>query len=263
MHSAIYQGRVRHRRFWPTKNRFSYSVFMMYIDLDEIDEVLNCSWLWSSANWRPARFVRKDFYGNPEEGLADSIRALVKTATGQAHTGATRMLANLRYFGYLINPITCYYCFNKDETLKNIVLEVTNTPWNESQTYVLTCDPDRPVQRIEFDKQLHVSPFNPMNMQYQWKSRIPGRQLSFNLDTMKDNEKHMDATLVLDRVELSGLSMALVLVKKPVMTLKVVCAIYWQAAVLLVKKTPLFWYSETKVEVEAGNANEKEKMTNS
>ncbi|MFT5502703.1 MAG: DUF1365 family protein [Gammaproteobacteria bacterium] len=263
MHSAIYQGRVRHRRFSPTTNRFSYSVFMMYIDLDEVDEVLNSSWFWSSGNWRPARFVRKDYYGDPEEKLVDSIRALVKETTGQVHTGATRMLSNFRYFGFLINPITCYYCFNDDETLKNIVLEVTNTPWKESQTYVLNCDPDRSVQRIEFDKRLHVSPFNPMNMQYLWKSRYPGNQLSFNLDTMKDNEKHMDATLVLDRFEINSLSMALVLIKKPVMTVKVVCAIYWQAIILLIKKTPLYWHPEPMVESKAINVNEKEKMTDS
>ena len=245
MHSAIYEGFVRHRRFVPHAHRFCYPVFMMYLDLDELDEVFAQSRLWSQRPWRPARFRRADFLGDPAVPLKQAVGERIFEATGERHDGPVRLLANLRYLGYLINPIAVYYCYDRDERLRYLISEVTNTPWGERVSYVLRCDPAQAYQRIEFDKQMHVSPFNPMAMSYRWCSNDPARGLSLNLEARCDGETHVDATLALRRREIDRASLNRTLLRYPWMTARVAGAIYWQALKLWLKKTPFFDHPAT------------------
>ena len=240
MHSAIYQGVLRHRRFQPRTHRFSYRVFMMYLDLDELDQVLAMSPLWSRARLHPARFQRSDFLGDPEVPLKQAVCDEIHAQTGIRHEGSVRLLANLRYFGFNINPIACYYCFDAEESLRFIVAEVTNTPWGERQSYVLRCDPKRRYQRIEFSKQMHVSPFNPMEMKYNWCNNQPDKMLTLHLETESENEIHVDATMALKRREIDPTALASVLLQYPWMTAKVAVSIYWQAVKLWWKRNPIY-----------------------
>ncbi len=240
MDSAIYRGTLRHRRFTPNTHKFSYPVFMMYLDLDELDEVFAKSPWWSHKPWRPARFERKDFLGDPKVPLKQAVQAAILKHTGHWHQGPIRLLANLRYFGFNINPISCYYCFDDSDALRYIVVEVTNTPWKERQSYVLTCDPKQRYQKNKFEKLMHVSPFNPMQMNYLWCSNTPQRLLSLNLQTQCNGEIHTDATLVLKRHEINSASLAGILARHPGMTAKVVLNIYWQALRLWLKSNPIY-----------------------
>lgn len=213
---------------------------MMYLDLDELDQVLSRSPLWSKKPWRPARFRRADFLGDADIPLKQAVRERIHAATGQWHDGPVRMLANLRYFGFNINPICCYYCFDADRALRFIVVEVTNTPWDERQSYVLECDPEQRFQRIDFHKQMHVSPFNPMDMRYRWCSNNPAAILSLNLEAEQGEEVHMDATMALKRREICAASLAGILLQHPWMTAKVAASIYWQALKLWFKRNPIY-----------------------
>jgi len=240
VHSAIYKGALRHRRFLPHEHRFSYQVFMMYIDLAELESMMRVSPLWSEKSWRPARFERSDFLGDADLPLDQAVRNKIFEETGERHCGPIRMLANLRYFGFIMNPITCYYCFDEDENLQSIVAEVTNTPWKERQSYVLKCDPEKRMQRISFNKKMHVSPFNPMDMIYRWRSNTPSKVLSLNLETEHRGERYLDATLALRRREIDAGSLAAILAEHPWMTAKVMSSIYWEAMKLGFKKTPFY-----------------------
>jgi len=240
VHSAIYKGWLRHRRFLPRQHRFSYRVFMMYLDLDELETVFNLSPLWSEKSWRPVRFQRSDFLGDADIPLDQAVRQRIQEETGHWHQGPIRILTNLRYFGFIINPITCYYCFDENEKLQTIVTEVTNTPWNDRVSYVLRCDPEKRFQRITFDKQMHVSPFNPMDMKYRWTSNNPAQMLTLNLETECGRQNHVDATMALSREEITAGSLNRILLLHPWMTAKVAGSIYWQALKLWLKKVPFY-----------------------
>lgn len=240
LQSAIYKGWVEHRRFSPTTHKFRYQVFMMYLDLSELDEVFKGSRCWSVGKSNLAWFKREDYLGDARDPLDLAVRKKVQEETGYYPTGPVRMLTNLRYFGFIFNPITCYYIFNSSEQLEYVVAEVTNTPWKERVAYVLPCDPLRKRQRIYFEKEMHVSPFNPMNIRYEWANNSPAEKLVVHMRNWCEAQKNFDATLSLTRKEISPLSLAKTLAAHPFMTFKVVATIYWQALKLWLKRTPTY-----------------------
>jgi len=240
VNSRIYEGLVRHRRHAPRPHAFQYRVAMPFLRLDEIPELLDATRFWSARGRAPAEFRRGDFLGDPAQSLEDAVRARIREATGAVHHGPIYLLANLRYFGCSMNPIACYYCFDEQETqLRYLVAEVTNTPWRERHSYVLHGPAAGRTLRAEFDKELHVSPFNPMAMHYHWRSNSPGRRLFIHLENHRDGERVFDATLALAAQELTPASLDRLLLRYPLMTARVGLAIYWEALKLFLKGLPL------------------------
>jgi len=259
--SAIYTGKIRHRRFSPKAHAFEYRVFMMYLDTRELDDILALSPFWSTRKWAPASFVRNDFHisNNCADGIQKSqsvdeaVRATVLARTGLNITGPIRMLANLRYWGFNMNPLSTYYCFDDSGNhLLAILAEVHNTPWNERHSYVLTGEDFSKKQQVVFNKQFHVSPFNPIAMDYRWHSTTPAQTLAIHLENWQQDKKIMDATLTLEREPITATSLNNILIRFPWMTVKVIAAIYWQALKLWCKGIPLFNHPTSKNTVSVG-----------
>ncbi len=242
MHSCIYKGTISHKRRGHAANAFRYSLFMMYMDLAEIDTLFDDYWFWSSRRPAPARFRRSDHYGAATQPLDQSIRDVVENAAGERPGGPIRLLTHLSYFGFCFNPLSVYYCYDSDERLQHVVLEVSNTPWREQHCYVLSADKAVAAEqhRFSFDKRFHVSPFLPMDMQYRCRVTTPGDMLYVALDNYRDNNKIFGSHLSLQRREINHRSMAATLLSDPFMTARVVALIHWQAGKLWFKKAPVY-----------------------
>jgi len=244
MHSALYLGRVRHRRFAPRAHAFEYRLFMAYLDLAELERVFRGRWLWSARRPALAWFRRADYLGDPGVPLDEAVRARVAQATGRRPAGPIRMLTHLRYFGLSFNPVTFYYVFDAADTrVETVVAEVTNTPWNERHVYVLaneTNEGSGATRRHRVAKRFHVSPFMPMDIGYDWRFSTPGETLSVHMENHRQGAKLFDATLALERRPLTGASLARALAFFPLITAKVVAAIYWEALRLWAKRVPFY-----------------------
>jgi len=245
--SCLYVGQVRHRRFTPKQHHFSYKLFLMYLDLSELPSVFDRFWLWSIEKVNIASFRRNDHLGDKKLSLETSVRNHIEDETGRRPQGSIRLLTNMSYFGFKFNPVSFYYCYDKDDkALEFIVAEVNNTPWGEQYCYVLDSNDnqstnihsDNGFHRYHESKRFHVSPFMPMDMQYDWRFSTPGEKLSVHMENYQHDKKVFDATLKLTSREITGSNLALTLIQFPMVTLKIVLAIYYQALRLWLKRIP-------------------------
>jgi DUF1365 family protein len=251
--SAVYEGWVRHRRFEPVAHEFRYRHWLMYLDLDELPELLDPYPLFSARRPAPARFRREDFMGEPGRPLAECARDAVEAETGRRPAGPVRLLAGLRQLGHSFNPVSFYYCFDAGgEEVAAIVADVNNIPWGERHAYVLARGAATgPVLSDRLDKRLHVSPLMGMDQTYAFRATEPGARLTVQIESRQrrhgegaDEEagagKAFDATLSLRRRELSRGLLLRMLGRQPATSLQVVARIYGQALRLRLKGAHYF-----------------------
>ena len=242
MKSALYEGRVRHRRFTPVTHEFEYRIFYAYLDLAEFPEALDRLPGWSARRPAIARFAREDHLGDPEIPLDVSIRDLVQEQCGTRPSGPIRVLALPRTLGVAFNPVSFFYCFADDESLTHIVAEVDNTPWGERHCYAVDVARDDfgtgRAMRFRVPKVFHVSPFHPMSQEYEWRFTKPGDSLVVHMENWEEGAVRGDATLTLRRKELSRANATRALIRHPAMAMTVLAGIYAQAARLWLKGAP-------------------------
>jgi DUF1365 family protein len=244
MHSALYTGRLRHRRYAPRPHAFDHRLFMAWLDLAELDRVFSGRWFWSTKRPALAWMKRADYLGDAALPLDEAVRAHVARETGVRPAGPVRLLTHLRMFGHCFNPVSLYYCYDASgERVETVLAEITNTPWNERHAYVLPAASSigrGSALRFRFDKAFHVSPFLPMDLGYDWRFSTPGARLAVHMENFQGGLKVFDATLALERREITGAALAGALTRFPLMTVQVLGAIYWQALRLWMRRTPFY-----------------------
>jgi DUF1365 family protein len=241
----MYEGRLRHARRGPTRHQFGYRLYMLYLDLDEIDTRLPLGPLrLGRAGW--LSFFRGDYLGDPAKPLKGEVLDLVESRLGCRPAGPVRLLTQVRSLGYVFNPVSFYYCFAADgATLEAIVGEITNTPWQERHAYVLRAEAGE--VRASFPKAFHVSPFFAMTQRYRWVLTTPGDTLRVTMVNEEAGREVFSASLALERRALTAAALWRMALRQPFMAWRVQVGIYVQAFRLWRKRTPYFAHPGTPV----------------
>lgn len=234
---ALYEGWVSHRRSQPLEHAFRYRMSWVFLDLDHLAEAFQGRWLWSCNRPAVAWLRRGDHLGDAVTPLAEATRQLVR-AQGIDADGPVCLMTQLRYWGFVMNPVSFYFCYAADrQTLRAVVAEVHNTPWGERHCYVLPIDESHSASTW-LDKQFHVSPFMPIDQQYRWQVAPPGESLRLRIANFEQGRRQFSASLSLRRRPWSALELHRALWLYPLMTQRIFAAIYWQALRLWWKGAP-------------------------
>lgn len=245
--SCIYSGTVWHGRRTPVRHEFRYRLQFLYVNLDDFDTIFQNRWLWSTTKPRPGGLRRADFPGNPKEPIAESIRRLLRAAGQSVDEGDNIFLLTLpRICGFVFNPLSLFYSFSADGTLRNVVADVRNIPWFESHVYVLSSEHMATHnERTPTTKTFHVSPFLPMNLTYRWQIHTPSETLRMGIEVVQEENEVLQTTLNLKRQEITSWNLAKILACRPWGSFAVPVQIYWEAAKLWWKGCSYFPHPNT------------------
>jgi hypothetical protein len=239
--TAIYQGRLRHRRLREVEHSFEYRIWMLLVDLDELPEIFDRHPLWSARRPAPVRFRRSDYLGDLVVPLPDAARDLVERRTGHRPGGPVRLLTMARTLGVGYNPVSFYYLYGDGgESVQAMIAEVTTTPWGERHCYVIERSGPTGGLGGNMRKRMHVSPFMPMDQTYEWSSGEPGERLGVRIANRERGELVFEASLALRRRELTRAAMTTVPLTHPPQVLAAIARIYRNAARLKLKGAPFY-----------------------
>ena len=256
---GLYTGKLRHRRFRPRPHEFTYNLFMAWLDIDRIPATMVSS-PWTAYNrFHWASFEERDHFGDPQLGLRERVKRDARMHGVELPNGPIYLLTHLRYLGYCFNPISFFYCYDEQGRIHTILGEVHNT-FGEIRNYWLTA-----ANRVESansfrylcPKTLHVSPFNPMNLGYEFVLTEPGERLVAHMNTTETSDKpFFDATLTLEHRPWTTRNVGAALARHPLMTAKVIGAIHWEALRLWAKRVPVFTHPD-RIQTGVGEATKR------
>ncbi len=241
MESGIYSGTLRHRRFTPVSHEFTYPLFMAFLDIARLPELMQVSPLAGYNRWNWVSYHERDHFGDPEKSLGERLLRDARQHGVTVPEGRTFLLTHLRYLGYNFNPVSFFYCYDAQDKLQTVLAEVNNT-FGETHNYWLTPEVERPAggnKRYRFSKTFHVSPFMKLGHEYDWTFTPPGDRLITESVSYQDGRQIFDSTLKLERRDWSRHELHRALIRFPWMTAKVISAIHWQALRLLWKRVPV------------------------
>jgi DUF1365 family protein len=223
---ALYRGTVRHTRLTPFHHSFAYRVYNVLVDIDRLDELDGRLRLFSVDRFNVFSLARSD-HGPADGGpLRPWVDRVLADAGVDLEGGAVMLLTYPRVLGYVFNPISVWYGFGPDGDLRAALYEVRNT-FGSRHTYVA------PIQRVglrhDVAKQLHVSPFNDMDDRYRFALGVPDGRVTLGIDESRDGETVFRAGMALERMAMTDGNLARLFLSHPLLTLKVIGGIHWQA----------------------------------
>ncbi len=244
MEPALYFGTLRHRRFRPVAHDFEYSVFLAFLDIDRIQETMGRSILSSYNRWNWASFRDSDHFGDPGVVLRARVeRHAEKSRVHLTAGGAIYLLTNLRYLGFNFNPISLFYCCDDAGVVQAVLAEVNSTFGEQRLYWLHDANRYRP-HGYRCKKDMHVSPFHAMGLEYDFTLTRPDDRLVAHMATLDGRESNdgalFDATLTLRREPWTAANLRRALTRHPMMTAKVVAGIHWQALRLYWKGAPVY-----------------------
>lgn len=231
MDAALYHGVVTHRRFKPVEHRLAYRVFSLLVDLDRLDALDGGLRLFSRNRFNLFSLFDRD-HGDGSSDLAAHVRALLRER-GFCGSGRILLLCYPRILGYVFNPLSVFYCHDADNRLEAILYEVRNT-FGGKHSYLIAAG-DEDIVRQQAKKSFHVSPFIDMDATYRFRLTRPGERLTLSIRESDAEGPLLDAVFAGKAEAVSDHALLAAFFRYPLMTLKVIVAIHFEAAKLFVK----------------------------
>jgi DUF1365 family protein len=243
--SALFLGRVRHRRLGNPEHEFDYPVWFALVDLDEIQQLDRDLRFFSYNRLNLTGFDDRDHMGPEKRPVRKKLETWLRDRGVEYELGRVQLLTHLRILGHIFNPVSFYFIRDTEAQLRHAVAEVNNT-FGETYCYLLDADGSR--VRHEEEKVFHVSPFQPVDGRYRFHINEPGKRMTAHIDVLREGGRVFDTTLTVQRRELNSFSLLRTVARHPHMGLWTLALIHYQAARLWLKKAPFF----SKPEAPAG-----------
>lgn len=237
--SGLYRGQVIHTRLRPRRHNLRYRVFSLLIDLDEAEALSKNSSVFGFNRHAPISVWERDLGDGREHGLRDWVEDVLAQAGLAIPHPRIDILCYPRLFGFVFNPLTVYYCSDAEGVVRALIYEVSNT-FGERWIYVLRTSEATGPFKHNCAKQFYVSPFMPMDCHYHFHVVAPGDHVMVRIDETDGEGLLLRAVFAGERHEFNDRELWAALFRYPLMTLKVVGAIHWEALLLLLKKVPVF-----------------------
>jgi len=235
--SALYVGRIRHRRMDEPVREFSYPIWHALIDLDELPTLDRDLRFFSHNRFNLTGFDDRDHMGSERASVRVKLETWLRQRGVETELGRIQLLTHLRILGHVFNPISFYFVRDREDRLRHAVAEVNNT-FGETYCYLLAVEGAS--IRHEQDKRFHVSPFQPLEGKYRFRITDPGERMTAHIDVLRDGGRVFDTTLSAQRRELSSPALLKTVARHPHLGLWTLGLIHYQALRLWLRKAPFF-----------------------
>ena len=232
--SCIYEGSVIHKRFKPKEHFFKYKVFSLFIDLSELNELNDKLNFFSLNKFNLISFYEKDHGERDGSSLFNWVKLNLEKNDISTEDIKIKLLCYPRILGYVFNPLSIFFIYNKKENLISILYEVKNT-FGEQHTYVFKVEDENKLIQNNCSKKFHVSPFIEMDCNYFFRILNPGKNLSVKIDQYDQEGKLLFASQDGKRSDLTSKNLMNSYIKHPLMTFKIISAIHFEAFKLWIK----------------------------
>ncbi len=235
--SKIYIGKVIHKRFKPKEHYFKYNVFSLLIDLNELEQINKDIKFFSYNKFNIISFFDKDHGDRDGSSIKSWVKKNLKSIGIMTEDISIRLLCYPRIFGYVFNPLSTYFIYNKHSELISIFYEVKNT-FGEQHTYIFKARDEKTVQN-KCKKKFYVSPFIEMDCEYHFKTLNPREQLSVVINQNDKDGKLLFASQDGISKDFNNKNLILSYLTHPLMTFKIIGAIHYEAFKLWTKRIKL------------------------
>lgn len=234
MNSSIYNGKVIHKRFKPKTHYFKYNVFSLLIDLSELEYLNKKIKFFSHNKFNLISFYERDHGNRDDTSLVLWVKKNLEDNNISSKNVKIKLLCYPRILGYVFNPLSVFYIYDIDETLKCILYEVKNT-FGEQHTYIFKVDNEQNLYQHNCSKKFHVSPFIEMNCKYFFRLLKPGEKISVIIDQYQADEKILYASQDGKKADFNTKELIKSYLRHPLMTFKIISAIHFEAFKLWAK----------------------------
>ena len=238
MNSCLYECSVYHKRLRPKVREFRYSIFMFSIDLDELEIITSKLPFFSRNGWNLYSFYDRDHLHLGRSTLKQNVIAYIESQGGAFPAGGRIVLITLpRVFGYVFNPVSFYFCYDSAGLAVWSIVEVGNT-FREMKPYFLSESDAAGRFHRRTRKHFYVSPFMDLDLDFDFRLATPGSKLDIHIDDFDTGGMLLMSHLRGIRKPLASGSLLWMTFKYPLITLKVILMIHWQALKIWLARIP-------------------------